>query len=164
MEVVARRAGAGDVDEVARLVRVALEAVAGQRGADQWLVTDAPGVPGPAELDDDAMPVWLVGCIDDVPVGVAAASERRWRDGRTVVRADLVYVEPGAREVGVGEALVDALLALAAGRGAVARSVGASGTLCPCSLLADGFIDDQSEFAGAATVGWDCITSIIMGG
>lgn len=120
LEESARRAVAADAAEVARLVGDALAAVVGQRGADQWLATDAPDVPTPADLVDGAPLAWFVGCLDDVPVGVAAAAERAWRDGRTVVRAELVYVDPGAREVGVGEALVEALLAHAAERGAAA--------------------------------------------
>lgn len=116
----ARRAGPGDVAELARLVTAALDGVVGQRGADQWLSTAAPAAPGEADLAPDAPVAWFLGCLDDVPVGVAAVSEQAWRDGRTVLRAELVYVEPDARELGVGEALVDALLAEATQRGAAA--------------------------------------------
>ncbi len=120
MEVSARRADPADGAEVARLVADALAGVEGQRGASQWLATDAPAAPTPAELALGDPLRWFVGCIDDVPVGVAAAGERRWRDGRTVLRAELVYVDEGARQVGVGEALVDALLDSARAAGASA--------------------------------------------
>lgn len=120
MEVSARLAVAADAPEIARLLADAVIALDGQRGAAQWLATEAPAAPDAAELAAGSPLVWLLGCIDDVPVGVAAAGEVRWRDGRVVVRAEVVYVDPGAREVGVGEALVDELLALAGRRGAVA--------------------------------------------
>ena len=125
MEVGARRAAGPDAAEVAALVASARRAVQGERGADQWDATVAPDAPDAAGLEvaaagGDRGAVWLLGCIDEVPVGVAAAWLERWRDGRAVLRTDLVWVEPGAREVGVGEALVDELLLQARGLGATA--------------------------------------------
>jgi GNAT superfamily N-acetyltransferase len=113
MRVSARAARVDDHEAVAALVADARAAVASDRGGEQWLATDAPAVPSAAELGGGGR-TWLVGCIDDVPLGVAACSSVRWPDGRSVVRVEVVYVDPGAREVGIGEALVDAVFAAAA--------------------------------------------------
>ena len=121
IEVGARRAVGSDEPEVDRLAAAALDAVRGERGGEQWLATAAPGVPGsrgvPGVGDGTE---WLVGCIDDVPLGVLAATPVRWPDGRLVVRVDVLWVEPDAREVGIGEALVDAAVDLAHDVGAIA--------------------------------------------
>jgi GNAT superfamily N-acetyltransferase len=61
------------------------------------------------ELDDPDRIV-LAGVIDEAVIGFAAAALVDLRDGtRLAVIGDL-FVEPGAREVGVGEALMDALV------------------------------------------------------
>ena len=61
------------------------------------------------ELGDDARRV-LVGTIDDAPVGYAAAHTEVLRDGMRLGVISDIYVEPEARGVGVGEALMDTLL------------------------------------------------------
>ena len=120
MEVSARRAAAADATEVVALLREARGAVDGERGGEQWLATDAPPDPTAAHLGDDGGRHWYLGCIDEVPVGVAAATPVRWDDGRTVLRIDVMFVVAGAREVGVGEALVDAVFDAARNDGAAA--------------------------------------------
>ncbi len=57
--------------------------------------------------------VALVGTIDDVVVGYAVAAVEVVADGGRLARLTDLYVEPGAREVGVGELLLDTVLAWA---------------------------------------------------
>ena len=120
MEVSARRAAAADAADVVALLHEARAAVDGERGGEQWLATAAPPDPTAMQLAAADGLRWYVGCIDDVPVGVAAATPWRWDDGRTVLRIDVMFVMAGAREVGVGEALVDAVFDAARSDGAAA--------------------------------------------
>ncbi len=109
----ARPATTADGPELRRLVTRALDDVAGQRGAAAWLATRAPAPPATPDG-------WLVGCLDDVPVGAAFTETVAWPDGRSVVEIRFLYVEPEARELAVGEALVDAVLDAARQAGAYA--------------------------------------------
>lgn len=89
------------------------------RGGDIWAAS-RPVEEGltrvAAALEDPAQRV-LVGTIDDVVVGYAWARERTLADGRRIAVIDDLYVEAGARGVGVGEALMDELVAWARERG-----------------------------------------------
>ncbi|HET6792994.1 MAG TPA: GNAT family N-acetyltransferase [Acidimicrobiales bacterium] len=104
-------------DDLPRLAELAEEAVAGleaRRGGRQ--LTAGFGDPArsmAALLDDDGTSVW-VGTVDDVVVGVGTALAPG--DG-SVGRIELLYVEPDARQVGVGEAILDGLLGWLADRG-----------------------------------------------
>jgi GNAT superfamily N-acetyltransferase len=69
-----------------------------------------------AALDDPDQHV-LVGTLDGVPVGYAAARIQRLSDGTILGVVSDLYVEPPAREVGVGEALMDDVLAWCGTRG-----------------------------------------------
>jgi len=110
----ARPATHDDVPRLAELNRLALADMAAFRGGTLYAVREARAEPLDdaiaAAIDDDAQYV-LVGTIDDVPIGYAMATTEALRDGaRHGVITDL-FVEGEARGVGVGEALMDALLA-----------------------------------------------------
>ena len=120
MEVSTRLTTAGDLAEVVRLVRDAHRGVADQRGGAHWLATAA--VPEPlAETVTDTLAapdcVALVGLIDDVPVGVALAHLEVWRDATRLGIVRYLYVETEARQVGVGEALLDDIFVWAKANG-----------------------------------------------
>ena len=68
-----------------------------------------------------------MGLYDDVIVGFAACSLASLEDGRRLTVLDELFVEPDARSVGVGEALVDTVTAWATERG----SVGIDATALP---------------------------------
>ena len=116
----ARRAGHDDVNALAALATAALDEQRAARGGE--LLARRDSRPRPAHewlrvglADPDELV--LVGTWDDAVVGYAVASIETLRDGgRLAVLAEL-YVEPEARGVAVGEALMDTVLAWATERG-----------------------------------------------
>ncbi len=60
-------------------------------------------------VHDPSSPV-VVGTIDGVVVGYSAGHIEELRDGTVLGVVDDLFVEEGARAVGVGEAMVEALL------------------------------------------------------
>ena len=114
MNEAARPATAADLDRLAALAADAVTEQAGERGGAVWSVREARPLPAneslPAALDRDDTLV-LAGTIDDVVVGYAVVHVEPLRDGRTLGVITDVYVEPAAREVGVGEVLIERVLA-----------------------------------------------------
>jgi GNAT superfamily N-acetyltransferase len=66
---------------------------------------------------DDPQRLVMIGCLDDVPVGILLADVEPLDDGSRVAAVRGLYVEPGGREVGVGSALLDAAIAWATASG-----------------------------------------------
>jgi GNAT superfamily N-acetyltransferase len=111
----ARTATDDDLGELVRLAKDGVTAMRDQRGGALWLAhlaDDRVEDDGfRALLADEAHEV-VLGTLDDVAVGYAVAERTEIRSPRTgevvplaVIRQ--LYVEPGARAVGVGEALVE---------------------------------------------------------
>jgi GNAT superfamily N-acetyltransferase len=118
----AREATADDVPRLAELVAEAVAEQAGERGGAVWSRREARPIPAEASLREDladASCLVLAGTIDDAVVGYAAVRTEALRDGTTLGVLSVVYVEPEARAVGVGEVLVDAVLAWCTERGCV---------------------------------------------
>ena len=116
----ARPATAADLERLAELAAAAVAEQVGERGGAVWAGREARGVPAEASLrrdleDDDCLV--LVGTIDDAVLGYAAVRTEVLRDGRVLGVLTDVYVEPEARAVGVGEVLIDAVLAWCTARG-----------------------------------------------
>jgi GNAT superfamily N-acetyltransferase len=110
----ARAAEVADLAVVEDLWRRALDELGGLRGGD-ILASDLtrPDLAGMLRADlDDPDRMLAVGTIDETLVGMAAAHRRGAAAGSVAV-VDLVYVEPEARQVGVGEALIDLVTAWA---------------------------------------------------
>lgn len=115
----ARPAGLDDVPACALLLRDAQAAAAGRRGGPSMVADRAPDAP-PAGADspERALRSWvagpghvlLAGTLDNAVVGVAAGHVQD-RAGERVGVVDCLYVEPGARGVGVGSALTTRLVA-----------------------------------------------------
>lgn len=116
----ARPAEANDLDAVAALARQAIAELREQRGGEIWSVREAREEPVEdllaTALRDDQQEVF-VGTIDDVIVGYAVVRVEPLRDGRRLAMIDDVYVEPDARGVGVGEALMERIIDWASSRG-----------------------------------------------
>ena len=109
MDVIARPAGS---EHLGALAEMATEAVTEQedaRGGWVWSRREVRGRPFveslAADLDDPDCAVWI-GVIDDAPVGYAVVAVETLQTGETLGRVTDLYVTLGAREVGVGEALI----------------------------------------------------------
>lgn len=120
MEVSARPAGASDLDVVADLATLAIEELSPHRGGELWRRDAARPVPtGPsvrADLDDPDTLV-VVGTIDGVPVGYGVVRRVPLRDGSVLGRVTDIFTLADARGVGVGEAMMDAIVEWATSTG-----------------------------------------------
>ena len=117
----ARPATEADVDAVAALADEGVAELRPMRGGDVWAAS-RPGRPIADRLraavaaDDELL---LAGTLDDVVLGYALARVATLTDGRPIAVVDDVYVDPAARGVGLGEALVEALVTWARDRGCI---------------------------------------------
>ncbi|MEZ5137927.1 MAG: GNAT family N-acetyltransferase [Acidimicrobiales bacterium] len=121
----ARAALAGDLDAIARLAEAARDELAAQRGGPVWRAQ--LGRPDPVErsfADQLGAPVArgsaVVGTIDGTVVGYGISSIEVLGDGTRLAVVSDLYVDPEARGIGIGEAMMDLLVEHA-------RSVGARG-------------------------------------
>jgi ribosomal protein S18 acetylase RimI-like enzyme len=113
MDVEVRRAHAHDAAVLADLERAARHALVDQRGGPQ-LLAERPPVGDWGSLAGRADRVVLVGSIDEVVVGYLELEV-----GPTAVVRQ-VYVEPEARDLGIGDELLATALAAAREHGAAA--------------------------------------------
>lgn len=147
----ARPATTDDVDRILELSRAMRQELAGQRGGDLWWRTHeptehhAPGLRALLDYDDDCL---LVGALDGHTVAYAIARRHRLSDGTHLAVVGELYVDPDAREVGVGEALVEAVLAWAAARGCV----GVDATALPGHRAAKNFFETHGFVARSLTM------------
>ncbi|MEX2659601.1 MAG: GNAT family N-acetyltransferase [Acidimicrobiales bacterium] len=118
----ARTATAADV---LRLAQLAAEAVAEQtegRGGSIWSRREARERPAErtlAEAVADPDQLVLAGTIDGTVIGFVAAHVEPLDDGSPLGVVSDIYVEPEARGIGVGEAMIDKVLAWCEERGCV---------------------------------------------
>jgi ribosomal protein S18 acetylase RimI-like enzyme len=109
----ARPAGLSDVAQLVVLARLAASELTPMRGGALWSAREAR-----AEPLDDAFAVLIgsaetcvvAGTIDAVVVGFGVGRIEVLRDGRRLGIVDELFVEPEARSIGVGDAMVDVLL------------------------------------------------------
>ena len=110
----ARPATASDVPRVAHLCRQALAELASQeRGGRVFVAREARGEPVEETLAAaivDPAHIVVVGKVDDVVVGYGVGHTEALRDGTVLGVIEEIYVEPEARAVGVGEAVMALLL------------------------------------------------------
>ena len=118
----ARVATPADLPTVVQLARALRTELEPQRGGALWATREARPEPNESTLRallDTTDARVLVGTIDGVVVGFATVEIEALRDGtRLGVIRDL-FVEDGARAVGVGEALADEILAFCRSAGCV---------------------------------------------
>jgi GNAT superfamily N-acetyltransferase len=98
-----------DVDRIASLVGTAIDELSPMRGGGVWSAREARRPPFAeqlrAEIDDPTRRV-VVGTIDGTIVGYGSARVEALPDGRRLGVIDDIFVEEGARAVGVGEAML----------------------------------------------------------
>jgi GNAT superfamily N-acetyltransferase len=87
-----------------------------QRGGPLRLLREL--APFDRQLLDAPAAIVVVGTIDDVVLGFAHAVGETLPDGSELAVLGGLYVDPGAREVGVGEAMMDLVLGWCGERGA----------------------------------------------
>ncbi len=109
----ARPAGPDDVPALVRLARGAVDELTPTRGGSIWSRREAR--PEPLDESFEAALAYpdhrvLIGTIDGVPVGYAVAHVEVLRDEGLLAIVDDIYVEPDARGVSVGEAMMDDLI------------------------------------------------------
>ena len=114
MEEACRVAVAADVPRIAELARAAIEELAPMRGGAVWKAREARAEPiekGLEALLDDPDARVVVATIDGVVVGYAVVRLEYLGDGSVLGVVDEIFVEEGAREVGLGELMMDDLVA-----------------------------------------------------
>ena len=104
----ARRADRDDLPRLAELYRAALAQLSGRPEPVEQALVQA--------LEDRDRAAW-VGTVDDQIVGFAIGRTETLGGGTDLGVVEELFVEPGARGVGVGEALMGALLAWFTDRG-----------------------------------------------
>ncbi len=112
----ARPATPEDVPRISELARLAIAELSTQRGGPLWASREARAEPLEASLTaalNDDVHIVLAGTIADAVIGYAVAHLEHLRDDRPLAVIDDLYVEPDGRGVGVGEAMMDLLLAWA---------------------------------------------------
>jgi ribosomal protein S18 acetylase RimI-like enzyme len=143
-----RPASVEDIPRVVELAESMRAELSVMRGGALWIERDA--WPTPLEDAYDALltrddSLLLLGTLDDVVIGFAAVVVEQLRSGaRLGVITDL-YVEPEAREVGVGEVLVDALIDHCSAAGCI----GVDATALPGHRAAKNFFEGHRFTARA---------------
>ena len=121
------------------------------RGGDLWartqptLALEADAVR--RDIDDDDACV-VVGTIDETIIGYGVVRVRRLADGGLLGEITELFVEPGAREVSVGETILVMLTAWCAAR----DCVGVDATALPGHRSAKNFFEDQGFVARSLTM------------
>lgn len=147
----ARGAAAADIAGVAGLAAQAAAELSELRGGSVWSRLEARPDPQLESLTrdlqaDDALVV--VGTIDGAVVGYGAIRLVELHDGSTVGRVSDIYVLPDARGVGVGEAMMELLMAWAGRRGCI----GVDSLALPGDRNTKNFFETHGLVARAITV------------
>ena len=110
----ARPATSEDVPRIAELVAAAVAELTPMKGGVVWAAREASWPPHEARLLEalaDPARLVLAGTIDDAVIGYAVTHVEDLRDGSRLGVIDDLFVEEGARGVGVGEAMMQSVLA-----------------------------------------------------
>jgi GNAT superfamily N-acetyltransferase len=108
-----RTAGVADVPRLAELNRAVIDELAPMRGGAVWKAREARQEPLEERLEellDDPDARVLVATIDGTVVGYAIAHLEYLTDGSVLGVIDDIFVEEGARQVGLGELMINDLI------------------------------------------------------
>ena len=114
------------MNTLVELYRAFRDALVSERGGSVHLLKEGFAEPLEehfAAIIDDLEQLVLLGTLDAVPVGLAIARLAEMPDSSTVASVEALYVDPAAREVGVGEKLLEAIIDWATRRGATGVDV-----------------------------------------
>jgi GNAT superfamily N-acetyltransferase len=109
-----RPATAADVARLAELARAVIAELAPMRGGEVWRAREARAEPieeGLAAALEDIDSRVLVATIDGVVVGYSVVRLEHLADGSVLGVVDDIFVEEEARQIGLGEAMMDDLVA-----------------------------------------------------
>jgi GNAT superfamily N-acetyltransferase len=115
-----RPASAEDLPRIAELAELARDELVPMKGGALWSAREAVAEPfedayGALIDRDDALVV--VGTVDETIIGFGVLTLERLRTGETLGVISDLFVEPGARGIGVGEEMADDLVAFCEKRG-----------------------------------------------
>jgi ribosomal protein S18 acetylase RimI-like enzyme len=144
----ARTAMIDDLEPIVLLARRGVAELTPMRGGATWAAREARPEPLDAAfaalLDRDDVAV-VVGTIDEVVVGFGVGRVERLRDGGVHGVVDELFVEPDARSIGVGEAVVERLLVFFGEQGCA----GADALALPGNRATKNFFEQQGFVARA---------------
>jgi GNAT superfamily N-acetyltransferase len=147
----ARPATAADVGRLAELAEQAIAELTPTKGGDIWARREARRAPYDesfiSDLADDDRLV-LVGEIQGAVIGYAVVHIEPLRDDGSLGIINDIYVEPDARDVGVGECLMDAIVAWCSAR----ECVGIDGLALPGNRATKNFFETFGLVARAIVV------------
>jgi GNAT superfamily N-acetyltransferase len=136
----ARPAVTSDLPRLSELMLQAREELGPTRGGSVFLARELrPDRPEmSARLDDPLRAMWS-GTIDGFVVGYASAHDEELDDGSRLGVIDSLFVEPEARSVGVGEALINQVLDWCRHRGCA----GVDATALPGNRATKNFFEES---------------------
>jgi ribosomal protein S18 acetylase RimI-like enzyme len=143
-----RRADAADLGRIVGLATAMRAELRAMKGGEVWLAREAWAEPledsyAALLARDDACVV--VGTIDGVVLGFGAVIVETLRSGSHLGVVSDLYVEPGARSVGIGEAMAGDLLTFCAAR----DCVGVDAFALPGARATKNFFEEQHFTARA---------------
>lgn len=146
----ARPADADDIAEIERLAQLLVDELEPTRGGSIWARRERREAPYAATYTallerDDALVV--VGTVHDVVVGFGVVLLETLRDGGVLGVITDLFVDPGARSVGVGEAMVGAIVGFCSDH----DCVGIDALVLPGHRAAKNFFE-ESGFTARALV------------
>jgi ribosomal protein S18 acetylase RimI-like enzyme len=147
----ARPASNDDLPRLAELARAAIDELRPTKGGEVWARREARAEPIEASLKADlenSDACVLAGTIDDAVVGYAVAVIEQLSDGSSLARLTDLYAEPEAREVGIGEELLNAVIAWASER----HCVGVDSLVLPGNRESKNFFESFGLVARAIVV------------
>lgn len=118
----ARPATVADLGRLDELATQGIAAQKGERGGAIWSQREIRSLPSTDDLADalgDDRRHVVVGTIDDVVVGFGVVELEELRTGARLAVVTDLWVEPEARGVGVGEVVMDELIAWAEARSCI---------------------------------------------
>jgi GNAT superfamily N-acetyltransferase len=145
-----RAATPEDLPAIVELATALRAELTPMRGGRIWAVREARrGAPAEAygALLTDERACVVVGTLDDVVVGFGVATVEALADGRSLGVVSELFVDAEGRAVGVGEGMLEALVAFCAGE----RCVGVDAFALPGHRAAKNFFE-ESGFTARAIV------------